>query len=95
VPRLSPKTFQNDHYNCICVCRPLENDILSKIVTKKWKDSLFIIEDDAILDSSLDAVTSRHVREKIKIGQSIDYLVGRKVEEYVIEKRLKYKVIHI
>lgn len=51
-----------------------------------------MVEDDAILDSSVNAVTSRHVRDKIRAGQSIDYLVGRRVEEYVVDQRIGPKV---
>lgn len=93
IPRLSTTVFREGGYGCICVCRPLEHDMLKSMVNQnKWKNLLYIAEDDAILDSSIDTVTSRKVRDKIKSGQSLGYLVGRRVEEYVIEKRLGQKV---
>ena len=36
-----------------------------------------------ITDASLDVVTSRKVRDKIKLGHSIEQLVGEKINEYV------------
>lgn len=37
----------------------------------------------SITDASLDVVTSRKVRDKIKLGHSIEQLVGEKINEYV------------
>jgi nicotinic acid mononucleotide adenylyltransferase len=36
-----------------------------------------------VTDASLDVVTSRKVRDKIKLGHSIEQLVGEKINEYV------------
>ena len=45
-----------------------------------------------ITDASLDVVTSRKVRDKIKLGHSIEQLVGEKINEYVNIHRIGAKV---
>ena len=46
----------------------------------------------AILDASMDIVTSRRVRDKIKGGERIEQLVGDKVQEYVGKYRIGAKM---
>lgn len=50
------------------------------------------MEDTAILDASLDIITSRKVRDKMKAGQSVEQLVGEKINEYVQIHKLGQKV---
>ena len=44
-------------------------------------------------DASLDVVTSRKVRDKIKLGHSIEQLVGEKINEYVNIHHIGAKVL--
>lgn len=56
---------------------------------------IHIVEDSAILDASLDMITSRKVREKIKSGENIETLVGNKIQEYVNTHKIGSKVIFL
>jgi nicotinic acid mononucleotide adenylyltransferase len=51
-----------------------------------------MVEDSAILDASLDQVTSRKVRDKIKLGESVEQLVGSTINDYVVSHRIQQKV---
>lgn len=48
-------------FACLSVCRPPESDQLRDSLGNKWNGVFFIAEDSAILDASLDIVTSRKV----------------------------------
>jgi nicotinic acid mononucleotide adenylyltransferase len=76
----------------VSVCRSHEADAVKAHLTSKWNQSVFVVEDSAILDASLDAVTSRTVREKMKGNESVEYLVGSKINDYVNAHRLQAKV---
>jgi len=53
---------------------------------------IYVAEDTAILDASIDTVTSRNVRDKIKAGESVTHIVGEKINEYVNINRIGFKV---
>ena len=53
---------------------------------------IHVAEDTAILDASIDTVTSRTVREKIKANESVSHLVGEKINEYIAINRIGPKV---
>jgi hypothetical protein len=50
------------------------------------------VEDTAILDASMDVITSRKVRDKMKLGHSVEQLVGDKINDYVQIHHLGAKV---
>lgn len=50
------------------------------------------VEDTAILDASMDIITSRKVRDKMKLGHSVEQLVGEKINDYVQIHHLGQKV---
>ena len=92
VPKLSPIAFKQQNFACACVCRPPDSDNLRSSASAKWNGHLYVIEDTAILDASMDIVTSRKVRDNIKANKTIDQLVGDTVEQYVSNHRLALKV---
>lgn len=92
IPKLSADTLKSKQYGCVCVCRAPESDNLRNALGSKWNGVIHIVEDNAILDTSLDVVTSRGVREKIKAYEPIDNLVGDTVNAYVETNRLGAKV---
>jgi hypothetical protein len=67
IPKLSPQALRQQNFGCICVCRAPESDILRASLTGKWNGIISVAEDNAILDASLDVVTSRKVRDKVRI----------------------------
>lgn len=95
IPLLSPIALKKEHFSVISVCRTLESDSLRNILTSKWNGLIHVVEDNAILDASLDIVTSRKVRDKIKAGESVEHLVGGKINEYILMHQLGPKVILI
>jgi hypothetical protein len=51
-----------------------------------------VVEDNAILDASFDMVTSRKVRDKIKANETVETLVGAKIQEYCLLHKLGPKM---
>lgn len=52
-----------------------------------------MIEDSAVLDISLDMVTSKMVREKLKKSEKkLEVLLGSKIYNYVLEHKIGEKV---
>jgi nicotinic acid mononucleotide adenylyltransferase len=95
VPIISPVAMKNQNFHCVTVCRSHESDILRSNLSSKWNGSIHVVEDNAILDASLDMITSRKVRDKIKDGDNVEQLVGAKINEYISIHRLGPKVIFV
>jgi len=91
IPKLSPIALKGLQCHVICVCRSLEADLLRNSLHSKWNGIIHIVEDSAILDAAFDQVTSRKVREKIKLGQSVETYLGAKINEYVNVNRFGAK----
>ena len=53
---------------------------------------IHVAEDSAILDASIDTVTSRNVRDKMKSGENVSHLVGEKINDYAAINRFGAKV---
>lgn len=53
------------------------------------------MEDTAILDASMDVITSRKVRDRLRQGQSVEQLVGEKIAEYAQIHHLGQKVRYL
>jgi nicotinic acid mononucleotide adenylyltransferase len=83
-PNLSIKALKQNNYGGICVCRTTEFDQLQGVLDKRkeWKDVLYVAEDNAILDASLDTITSKKVRQSAKNREPLEHLVGGVVSEY-------------
>mmetsp|Transcript_45153 Transcript_45153/g.78862 ORF Transcript_45153/g.78862 Transcript_45153/m.78862 type:complete len:705 (-) Transcript_45153:156-2270(-) len=83
VPKLSPVALRDANFGVVTVCRTPESDLLRNTLSAKWNGVITVVEDTAILDASLDIITSRKVRDKMKAGLSVEQLVGEKINEYV------------
>jgi nicotinic acid mononucleotide adenylyltransferase len=83
-PNLSIKALKQNNYGGICVCRTTEFDQLHSILDKKkdWRDVLHTAEDNAILDASMDTISSKKVRQSAKNREPLEHLVGGVVSEY-------------
>lgn len=83
-PNLSIKALKQNNYGGICVCRTTEYDQLHAVLDKRkeWKDVLYVAEDNAILDASLDTISSKKVRQSAKQSEPLEHLVGGVVAEY-------------
>eukprot|EP01038_Epipyxis_sp_PR26KG_P005965 gene5965-8219_t len=92
VPKLSPSALRNQSFGCACVCRAPESDLLRNNLGARWNGIIHVIEDSAILDASLDNVTSRKVRDKVKGGESVEQLVGAKINDYFNLNRIGPKM---
>ena len=51
-----------------------------------------IVDDDALLTTSLDSVSSTKVRKRMAAGQDAADMVGEHVAKYILENRLHEKV---
>jgi len=92
IPKLSADSLKTKGYNCVCVCRSPDTENLRVTLGSKWNNLIYLVEDNAILDNSIDIVTSRKVRDKIKAGETIDNLVGDVVSNYVNNQRIGLKM---
>eukprot|EP01039_Chlorochromonas_danica_P000427 gene426-461_t len=92
VVMLSPQALRSQSFHVIAVCRSYETDALRSQLGSKWNGIITVVEDSAILDASLDQVTSRRVRDKIKLGESVEQLVGSKINDYVIANHIQQKL---
>ena len=92
LPKLSPQTMRSKNCGCVVVSRPPESDLLGRSLGSKWSGVVHIVEDAAILDSSMDVVSSRKVREKMMKGQKISQFLGDSVQSYVKMHKLGQKM---
>jgi len=92
VPKLSPTAFRKSNFEIVCVCRAPESDMLLESLGSRWKGLLHVAEDTAILDTSMDMVSSRRVRDKLKAGEPVEQLVGDSVASYFKAHRIGPKV---
>ena len=68
------------------------SDNLRASLGPRWNGIFHVAEDSAILDASLDVVTSRKVRDKLKAGKSVEQLVGAYINEYVVKHKIGSKM---
>ena len=93
IPLISPAVLREGNYGCISVCRPTEAEQLRNSLSKRWNGMIYIADDTAILDTSLEAVSAKKVRNKLKAGEPIEKLVGTKMAEYMTEHRIREKML--
>lgn len=92
IPNISPQVLRSINSGCVCVSRPPEIDHIRNSIGSKWNGLMTVVEDTAILDSSLDIVSSRSVRQKIMSGEPIAQYLGDLVEAYVKSHRIGLKM---
>jgi len=68
VPKIDPLVLKKANSGVVCVCRATEFDTIRRSLGAKWNGLISCIEDTAVLDASMDIVTSRKVREKVKVS---------------------------
>jgi nicotinic acid mononucleotide adenylyltransferase len=92
VPKLSISSMKAGNYGCVVVCRQPESENLRTSLGSRWNGILYIAEDSAILDATMDSVSAKKVREKLMLGLPVDTLVGDTVSEYLRVHKIGLKV---
>ena len=82
VPLLSPSSLRAEGFGVVVPCRALEYDQLKASLSAKWNGVIWCVEDTAVLDASMDVVTSRRVRDKVRSYASVETLVGTAIDQY-------------
>lgn len=93
VPKLSVEGMKKNGFCCICVCRAPESDYLRSSLGSRANGVVYIGEDTAIVDASMDQVSAKKVRDKLKAGKDVQDLVGHAINEYLNHHRIAQKVI--
>ena len=75
--------------------RPVECDRAKNSLNSKWNGIIWIAEDKAIIERSMDISTSREVRFNIKANKSVKHLVGNLIDSYFRYHRIGAKVSSI
>jgi len=83
VPKMSPLDLRKNGFGVVSVCRATEFDMMRRTLGAKWNGLIQCVEDTAVLDASMDIVTSRKVRENMRKGRSIEVLAGTAIDQYV------------
>jgi nicotinic acid mononucleotide adenylyltransferase len=83
VPKMSPVDLRKNGFGVVSVCRATEFDMMRRTLGAKWNGLIQCVEDTAVLDASMDIVTSRKVRENMRKGRSIEALAGTAIDLYV------------
>jgi nicotinic acid mononucleotide adenylyltransferase len=92
IPNISAKAMRQNNYGAVCVCRATEYDQAALSMRNEWRGVLWLAEDTAILDASMETVSSRKVREAIKKNSPLEHLVGGVIAEYFRVNRIPQKV---
>jgi len=82
VPLLSPGSLRQEGFGVVVPCRATEYDQLKASLSAKWNGVIWCVEDTAVLDATMDVVTSRKVRDKIRAYSSVETLVGTAIDQY-------------
>ena len=83
IPLLSPTVLKAGNCGVVSVCRVPESDNIRKSLGRRWNGLAYIAEDDAILDSTMDIVSSKKVRNRLKANENVAHLVGSAISEYM------------
>lgn len=76
-----PQTLRT--FGCICCARPGFTEELRSIVGRRYKRLVHVVDDDALLPTSLDGVSSTKVRRRLLAGKDVASLVGDAVGRYI------------
>lgn len=85
-----PQVFRD--FGCICCSRPGFTEELEKAVGKKYRRLVHIVDDDTVLTTTLDSLSSTKVRKRLIAKQSVKEMVGDSVAAYIASKNLGDKV---
>lgn len=92
VPKISPVELKKGNFGVVSVCRATEFDMILKSLGAKWNGLIQCVEDTAVLDASMDVVTSRKVRKNMRKEKSIEALAGTAIDAYVRDHGLGKKM---
>ena len=92
VPLLSQSSLRAENFGVVCPCRATEFDSLKKSLGAKWNGIMWLVEDTAVLDASMDVVTSRKVRDSMRAYRSTENLVGTAIDLYVQQNHIGAKM---
>jgi nicotinic acid mononucleotide adenylyltransferase len=92
VPKLSIEGMKKNGFSCICVCRAPESDYLRSSLGSRSNGVVYIGEDIAILDTSMDQVSAKKVRDGLKAGRDVETLVGHAINAYISDHHIAQKV---
>ena len=65
---------------------------MKKSLSSKWNGVIWIAEDAAMIDASMDIVSSREVRQKVRRKKSVKHLVGGLIDAYFKDHLIGAKV---
>jgi nicotinic acid mononucleotide adenylyltransferase len=82
VPLLSAAQLRQEGFGVVCPCRAIDYDLLKASLSAKWNGIIWPVEDTAVVDASMDVITSRRVRENVRSGSSVEHLVGTAIDQY-------------
>ncbi|KAA0156356.1 hypothetical protein FNF29_01149 [Cafeteria roenbergensis] len=85
-----PQTLRT--FGCICCARPGFTDELRRIVGRRYRRLVHVVDDDALLPTSLDSVSSTKVRRRMLAGKEVTSLVGEAVGSYIRSMGIADKV---
>lgn len=92
IPNLSAKALKQSNYGVVCVCRAPESDMLRSSIGHEWKHCLWVAEDTAIIDASMEKVSSRNVRAAVREMKPLEHLVGKVVSDYFKANKIGQKM---
>ncbi|GMH92543.1 hypothetical protein TrST_g7253 [Triparma strigata] len=92
LPKLSVPALKERKCNCLCICRPMQVDILLKQITKEWKYVAYVLEDTAILSNDLEGINSSRVRSDAIAGKDISKQTNKKVANYIKKHKIADKM---
>jgi nicotinate (nicotinamide) nucleotide adenylyltransferase len=92
LPKLSTKSLVDRNARCLCICRPMQVDILLKQLTTEWKNVAYVLEDTAILANDLERISSSSVRKDAIDGKDVSKSVGKKVANYMRRNHIALKM---
>ncbi|GMH68473.1 hypothetical protein TL16_g04939 [Triparma laevis f. inornata] len=92
LPKLSVPALKERKCNCLCICRPMQVDILLKQITNEWKNVAYVLEDTAILSNDLEGINSSRVRSDAIAGKDISKQTNKKVANYIKKHKIAEKM---
>jgi nicotinic acid mononucleotide adenylyltransferase len=95
VPKLSIEGLRKNNFACVCVSRAPEADQVRSSLGSRCNGVVFIAEDTALLDASLDTVSAKKVRDRLKEGKDVEELVGKAINDYIIFHGIAGKVLKL
>ena len=79
-------------FRCVCCSRPGYTRELESVLARKYKRLVYIVDDDALLSTALDSVSSTKVRRRLIEGKATAAIVSEAVDAYLREEKIGGKV---